>query len=122
MHKAPNMPLWTRFLSRTRTRRLHPGAALHICRGCAEAFAYPVTWTESGPDHWWLLLRCGACDIWRETISTNAAVAAFDRFLDEGTASIGAELERLERELLREDVETLATALELDLLSPDDFR
>ena len=116
------MPPWTRFLSRIRTQRLHPGAALHICRGCTEAFAYPVTWTESGPDHWWLLLRCGACGTWRETISTDGAVAAFDCFLDEGTASIRAGLERLERQLLREDVETLATALELDLLSPDDFR
>jgi hypothetical protein len=122
MHKAPNMPPWTRFLSRIRTQRLHPGAALHICRGCTEAFAYPVTWTESGPDHWWLLLRCGACGTWRETISTDGAVAAFDCFLDEGTASIRAGLERLERQLLREDVETLGTALALDLLSADDFR
>jgi len=116
------MPRWTRFLNRIRTRHLHPGAALHICRVCTGAFAYPVTWTESGPDHWWLLLRCGACDTWRDAISTDAAVAAFDRFLDEGTASISAELERLERQLLREDIETLGTALELDLLSADDFR
>ena len=115
------MPRWTRLLNRIRTRRLHPGAGLHICRGCSEAFAYPVTWAESGPDHWWLLLRCGACGAWRETISTNATVAAFDCFLDEGTASISAELEWLERELLRADVETLGTALELDLLSADDF-
>ena len=116
------MSRWTRFLNRIRTRRSQPGAALHICRACSEPFAYPVTWAESGPDHWWLLLRCGACDTWRETISTNGAVAAFDWFLDAGTASIGAELERLERALLRADVETLGTALELDLLSADDFR
>ena len=81
-----------------------------------------MRWTESGPDHWWLLLRCGACDTWRETMSSDAAVAAFDCFLDEGTASIRAGLERLERQLLREDVETLGTALKLDLLSADDFR
>ena len=116
------MSRWTRFLNRFFTRRLHPGAALHICRECCEPFAYPVTWAESGPDNWWVFLRCGACGTWRDTISPNAAVAAFDCFLDEGTASISAELERLERELLRADADTLGTALELDLLSADDFR
>lgn len=116
------MSRWTRFLNRFFTRHLHPGAALHICRECCEPFAYPVTWAESGPDNWWVLLRCGACGTWRDTISPNSAVAAFDCFLDEGTASISAELERLERELLRADAETLGTALELDLLSADDFR
>jgi hypothetical protein len=122
MHGALDMPRWTRFLSRIRTRRLHPGDHLHVCRECAGSFAYPVTWAESGPDHWWLLLRCGACGAWREATSTNASVAEFDCFLDAGTASITKELERLERNLLRADAETFGKALKLDLLTADDFR
>ena len=69
-------------------RRASAGTCLHLCRECGEDFVYPVTWTESGTDAWWLLLRCGACGVWRDVVASNAAVAAFDRVLDEGNAEI----------------------------------
>lgn len=95
---------------------------LHVCRECGEGFVYPVTWTESGPTGWWLLLRCGGCGAWRDVVASNQAVAAFDRVLDEGMDMITSAAERLERESLLAEAETFGAALRLDLLGADDFR
>jgi hypothetical protein len=102
--------------------RASAGTRLQLCRECGEDFVYPVTWTESGPDAWWLLLRCGACDAWRDVVATNSAVAAFDRVLDERSAEIELEADRLSRESLMDEADSLGTALRLDLIGADDFR
>jgi hypothetical protein len=95
---------------------------LHRCRECGEGFVYPVTWTESGPTDWWLLLRCGGCGAWSDVVASNLAVAAFDRVLDEGLDTIRVAADRLGRESLLAEAETFETALRLDLLGADDFR
>jgi hypothetical protein len=81
-----------------------------------------VTWTESGPDAWWLLLRCGGCESWRDVVASNTAVAAFDRVLDEGSVEIELAADRLGREALRAQADALGTALQMDLIGADDFR
>jgi hypothetical protein len=95
---------------------------LELCPACGGDFVYPVTWTESGPADWWLLLRCGACDTWRNVVASNHTVARYDRVLDEDMHAIRLESERLERELLEAEADVLTAALRLDLLSADDFR
>jgi hypothetical protein len=109
-------------LRRARRRRLHEAQRLNLCRDCGERFVYPVTWSESGPADWWLLLRCGSCGASRDVIASNAAVDEYDRQLDEEMAVINAAADRLEREALAAEADNFATALELDLLGADDFR
>jgi hypothetical protein len=103
-------------------RSASAGTRLQLCRECGEDFVYPVTWTESGPDAWWLLLRCGGCGSWRDVVASNAAVADFDRVLDEESAEIELAADRLGRESLRAEADALCTALDLDLIGADDFR
>jgi hypothetical protein len=95
---------------------------LELCPACGGDFVHPVTWTESGPADWWLLLRCGACDTWRNVVASNYAVAAYDRILDRGMDEIRITADRLEQESLSAQAETFRTALRMDLLSADDFR
>jgi hypothetical protein len=95
---------------------------LERCTRCSEEFVYPVTWTESGPGEWWLLLRCGACGAWCDVIASNEAVDAFDRILDEHVHMIRTVAERLASECLSAQADTLGAALRLDLLTADDFR
>jgi hypothetical protein len=83
---------------------------------------YPVTWSESGPADWWLLLRCGSCGASRDVVASNAAVADYDRQLDEGMTVINAVAERLSREALAAEADSFATALQMDLIAADDFR
>jgi hypothetical protein len=106
----------------TARRRARAGTCLQQCVECGEDFVYPVTWTESGPDAWWILLRCGACGTWRDVVASNTAVAAFDRALDEGSAEIELAADRLGRESLMDQADSLGTALRLDLIGADDFR
>src|SRR4051812_49853614 len=90
-----------RRLRRARGRCLATGAGrLDLCSACGEAFVFPVTWTESGPDDWWLLLRCGGCGTSRNGVASNADVAEYDSLLDEGVAEINSYADRLQREAL----------------------
>ena len=108
---------------RARGRRLAASTGrLDLCGACGEPFVCPVTWSESGPADWWLLLRCGSCGSSREVVASNAAVAEYDNLLDEGMQEINAAAERLAREALAAEADTLGTALNLDLLNADDFR
>ena len=49
---------------------------------CGADFVNPVDWEPVGETHWWMLMRCGACDTWREATVTNAVAARFDLELD----------------------------------------
>ncbi|HEX6652027.1 MAG TPA: hypothetical protein VF072_04735 [Thermoleophilaceae bacterium] len=112
-----------RRLRRARGRRLAASTGrLDLCGACGEPFVCPVTWAESGPADWWLLLRCGSCGTSREVVATNAAVAEYDSQLDEGMKVINAAAERLAREALAAEADALGTALGMDLLGADDFR
>jgi hypothetical protein len=95
---------------------------LDLCPKCGAGFVYPVTWTESGPTDWWLLLRCGGCGAWRDVVASNRVVEAFDRRLDEAMNVIRAAAERIARESLSAQAETFRTALRMDLIGADDFR
>ena len=112
-----------RRLRRAHGRRLATSTGrLDLCGACGESFVCPVTWSESGPADWWLLLRCGSCGESREVVATNDAVAAYDNQLDEGMQEINAAAERLAREALAAEADALGTALDMDLLGADDFR
>ena len=112
-----------RRLRRARGRRLAASTGrLDLCGACGEAFVVPVTWSESGPADWWLLLRCGSCGSWREVVASNTLVASYDHELDEGMQEINAAADLLARDAIATEAETLGTALQRDLLTADDFR
>jgi hypothetical protein len=117
-----SMSRFRRWLRRTWRGRAVNATDLHLCNECGEGFVYPVTWTESGPADWWLLLRCGACGAWRDVVASNQVVAEFDRTLDDDMDRIRIAADRLERESFRAVADTIGTALRLDLLGADDFR
>ena len=117
------MSRFRRWLRRSGERdRVETARGLEVCPKCGEGFVYPVTWTESGAAGWWLLLRCGACGSSRDVIASNCTVEAFDHMLDEHMRVIRTAAERLARESLTAQAETLGAALRLDLLTADDFR
>jgi transcription elongation factor Elf1 len=112
-----------RSLRRARGRRLAASSGrLDLCGACGEAFVCPVTWSESGPGDWWLVLRCGSCGKSREVVASNAAVAAYDSLLDDGMREINIAAERLAREAIAAEADTLGAALARGLLTADDFR
>jgi hypothetical protein len=112
-----------RRLRRAHGRRLAASSGrLDLCGACGESFVCPVTWSESGPADWWLLLRCGSCGTSREVLASNAAVAKYDSQLDNGMQEINSAAERLARSALAAEADTLGIALARNLLTADDFR
>src|SRR5215212_2419850 len=112
-----------RRLRRAHGRRLAAGGGrLDLCGDCGEAFVCPVSWSESGPADWWLLLRCGSCGNSREVVASNAAVARYDSQLDDGMVAINRAADRLARDAIAAEADALGTALNLGLLTADDFR
>ena len=115
--------MFKRFQTRRRRHgaRIRRDADLQHCRACGSDSVHPVDWEPFGDSHWWILLRCGACDDRGEGLVANDAAQRFDRDLDEAQDEIVRAADRLALEILSEQLETLTVALERDLIGADDF-
>jgi hypothetical protein len=97
------------------------GDGLHGCPVCGQSFVCPVAWETDGDEHWLIVLRCGACDTWRDVRATNAHAAAFDLMLDRQCDEIRRELLRIDRAQMQAELEYLIAAFEHDLIDASDF-
>jgi uncharacterized Zn finger protein len=91
------------------------------CTACGADFVHPVEWSPHDEEHWWMLLRCGACGDTHEETVTDSEAESFDRELDRAEHRMRRAAERISRERLEEQAESFATALRLDLIGAEDF-
>ena len=98
-----------------------PDVELEACAICKGDFVNPVDWEPVGDTHWWMLLRCGACDTWREVTVTNAIATRFDLELDRRMDTLARTFEKLDRSRMAAEVETLIHALRHGLVDAADF-
>ena len=114
--------MFARAFSRLRKQeRLDPEVHLEACAMCGGDYVNPVDWEPVGDTHWWMLLRCGACDTWRETTVTNAIAARFDFELDRRLDMLTRALDRIDRRRMAAEVETMIEALRRGLVDAADF-
>src|SRR3954454_22506886 len=108
--------------SRTLKRPSRPREdALHHCAACGTDFVNPVEWEPVTPESWWMRLRCGECQVWREVTVTNQVAERFDLELDRRADLIHRALAKLDRERFVHQVETMIGALRHGLIEPADF-
>jgi hypothetical protein len=107
------------FMFRRLFRR--PRASLADCTACGADYVHPVEWSPHDEEHWWMLLRCGACGDRREEIVPDGEAEVYDRELDWAERVMRGEAERLSRERLVAQADSFATALALDLIGAEDF-
>jgi hypothetical protein len=94
---------------------------LHVCPDCDRDLVYPVEWEECSPTHWEVLLRCPNCE-WTEVgVFDQPTVDRFDEQLDLGTEALIRDLKRLTRANMEDEIESFASALDSDLILPEDF-
>jgi hypothetical protein len=100
-----------------------PGAPteLHVCFHCAGELVYPLDWSEEGPRHWRIILRCPECESRREGVFDQASVERLDDELDRGSSALLGDLRRMTHANMSEEVEFFVRALEADLVTPADF-
>jgi hypothetical protein len=109
--------------SRARRKSNRPDLDVHLerCAVCHEDFVNPVDWEPVGDTHWWMLLRCGACDTWRELTTTNELAERYDLELDRRQDIVRRALHRLDSHRMAADVETMIQALRRGLVDAADF-
>jgi hypothetical protein len=94
---------------------------LHVCGRCGSEYVHPVEWSEAGPSHWRVTLRCPECE-WSGTgVFSQEAVERFDAELDRGTAVLSRELRRVAHDNLVERIDRFAEALHAGFVLPEDF-
>jgi hypothetical protein len=94
---------------------------LHVCFHCAGELVYPLDWSEEGPRHWRIVLRCPECESRREGVFDQATVERLDDELDRGSSALLGDLRRMTHANMSEEIEFFARALEADLILPSDF-
>ena len=101
--------------------RPDPDVHLETCAMCGTDFVNPVDWEPVGETHWWMLMRCGACDTWREATVTNLVAARFDLELDRRMDILERAWARIDTAAMAVEVETMIQALRRGLIDAADF-
>jgi hypothetical protein len=102
-------------------RRKHRPLDLETCLLCGRDFVNPVDWEPVDDHGWWMLLRCGECDTWREVTVSNEIADRFDLELNRRADVLARTLEIADRQRMAADVEAFITALRRGLLDAADF-
>ena len=98
-----------------------PAEGLHVCMECESKLVYPTDWEEEGPDKWYVDLHCPNCDWTGGGIFDQDILDEFDEELDRGMEELAADLGRLARSNMAEDVDRFISALKADAIHPMDF-
>jgi hypothetical protein len=98
-----------------------PPDQLHICFHCAGELVYPLDWSEEGPRHWRIVLRCPECESRREGVFDQATVERLDDELDRGSGALLGDLRRMTHANMSEEIEFFVRALDAELIMPSDF-
>ncbi len=111
------------WLARTLSWRRRPDVdtALEHCAFCGKDFVNPVDWEPVTPEAWWMLLRCGECQTFREVTVTNAVAERFDLELDRRADILHRTLHKLDTERMRSQAEAMIGALRHGLIDAADF-
>ncbi len=80
-----------------------------------------MKWEPVYEQAWWIMLRCGECGHFGDTIVSNAVAERFDEELDRRADPIARAAHRLELERMAAEVGKVVVALQHDLIDADDF-
>src|SRR4051794_21661691 len=98
-----------------------PVDGLHVCQDCGSSLVYPTEWEEASRDAWHVWLHCPNCDWVGEGVFPQDLLDEFDEELDRGMEELAADLARLTRSNMSEDIDRFVSALGADAILPMDF-
>jgi len=94
---------------------------LHVCPRCSSALVQPTRWAPVDSRRWRVELSCPECRWSGGGVYPQPVLDRFDEVLDDGLAALAAELERIERANMEEDMDRFLDALFADGILPEDF-
>lgn len=97
--------------------------SLHICPDCDSKLVQPTSWEQTSARYKWRLWRrCPECEWTDESVQDQRAIDDYDEALEIGEEALKEALKQLEAENMETMAGSFATALDQDLIGPDDFR
>jgi hypothetical protein len=94
---------------------------LHKCTECASSLVYPTDWSEAGPNHWEVELRCPNCEWCGTGVFHQDLVEAFDDELDRGIDVLLSDYRSLVNSNMEDEIDRFAKALDAGAILPADF-
>jgi hypothetical protein len=94
---------------------------LHVCPSCGSHLVQPVAWSEAAPEQWELILECPNCWWSGDGRYGRDEVDQLEECLDDGLATVLADLKRLSHANMAEDIDRFVAALDADYVLPEDF-
>ena len=95
--------------------------SLAYCGVCGSSNVGLADYEERDADTWYIELRC-ECGVWRRGVWSNEDANRWDSFIYElGLSEIRSQLEAWDQIRFRAQVDSMATALSMDLITPEDF-
>ena len=91
------------------------------CPECSSELVYPQVARQNGTDRWCLLLRCPNCERAEWRVFHDALVEQLDRQLERDTDQLVADLRRMARANMSDEIERFVAALNADAILPMDF-
>ncbi|MBV8430747.1 MAG: hypothetical protein JO244_06270 [Solirubrobacterales bacterium] len=98
-----------------------PCRPLHICGNCHAPLVQPLSWSETGDEHWELELGCPNCEWTTTGTYSQAEVEELEDRLEEGLSEMLADLQRLAQANMSDEIDRFVTALSADMILPEDF-
>jgi hypothetical protein len=92
-----------------------------MCPKCGSTFLQPLRCEAKGSDVVLVELRCGECMTWLKAPHSRGDLRELDRLQAEHRSALVSQYERLVTESMEALAACLGPALELDLVSADDF-
>jgi hypothetical protein len=94
---------------------------LHKCTECSSSLVYPTDWSEAGPNHWEVELRCPNCEWCGTGVFHQDLVEAFDDELDRGIDVLLSDYRSLVNSNMEDEIDRFAKALDAGAILPADF-
>jgi hypothetical protein len=94
---------------------------LHVCAACRSRLVYPMWCEEASDDSWRVALRCPNCGRFGIGRFEQSLVDELERELDRGDAELEADLARLTRANMVDEIDRFTRALAADAIQPFDF-
>jgi hypothetical protein len=94
---------------------------LHVCPECDSQLVQPIDWSEAPQGFWELLLQCPNCFWTDEGVFDQDQVDELEEYHDDGVTEMLSDLRRLTQANMTEEIERFSSALNADLILPEDF-
>jgi transcription elongation factor Elf1 len=99
-----------------------PESNLHICDGCNSDFVSPITYDYLGNEKFWMLIRCGVCEMSKEVIVTQSVADSYEKNLEETSKPINYQKAVMKAEREEREAQVLIQELQSGEITVDSFK